>query len=204
MRYCKMKNTYILCATLIFFFCSRKPNENFENEKNQLAETDSSKIIYEEKLQEMPNFPEVILDSCVITILKLDTTSEIQNLFYDSSKDFYGFKMVSIHVTNGKNEMGYLILEKGNHLTLCLMDCSNGDKIVGTTQIPSLEVKEQFVDFCQSSCNDLYKTFGVVTELKEGYIQTIRAWRVNDKDRQLEEINPTSVDCRDSFYTDYD
>ena len=70
MRYCKMKNTYILCATLIFFFCSRKPNENFENEKNQLAETDSSKIIYEEKLQEMPNFPEVILDSCVITILK--------------------------------------------------------------------------------------------------------------------------------------
>jgi hypothetical protein len=174
----------------------------FSQSSDKLKEKQNVDSINVSNNNERMNFDKVELKPCVITVLNLDTTNELQSKHFNPEKVLLGYKQILYHLTYGTGEMGFAVLSKNNKLTLCLVDCQNNDKIIGTTNIQPLENKEQFVELCQSSCNDYFKTFGVVEEIKYGQVKTIRAWRVNDKDKVIEQLNPESVDCRDSFYTD--
>ena len=46
--------------------------------------------------------------------------------------------------------------------------------------------------------------FSLVREIKKGEIKTLKAWRINDRKRQLEEISSLQVNCNEAFYRDLD
>jgi hypothetical protein len=189
-----MKHLGIIIASFFLFSCSSSTQDKKTHKNTPPTQSKDT----------LKAFPTVKFDPCETTPLILDTTTELQNQLFEPEKDIINYKTVAVHVTNGKGEMGYIVLGNGNKLILCLVDWQEEHRIIGTTNIPNLKDNEQFVDLCESNCDGFYKTFGVVTEIKYGDIKTIRAWRVNNKARQLEEIKPTSVNCIESFYTDYD
>lgn len=190
----QMKHLSMIIISILLVCCSPSTQDKTKNKNDSLTQTTN----------QSSDIQEIKLTPCETILLTLDTTTEFQNQFFEPEKDLLGHKAVAVHVTNGNGEMGYVILNKNVNLILCLVDWQDGYKIIGATNIPSLKNHETFVDFCESSCTDYFKTFGVVEEIKYGDVNTIRAWRVNDKARQLEEIKPNSVNCRESFYTDYD
>lgn len=189
-----MKYFGIIITSILFVSCSPSTQKKTDSKHGSSAQTTNQSA----------NFKEVKLAPCETTSLILDTTTKFQNQFFEPEKDLLGYKIIAVHVTNGNGEMGYVVLSKDENMILCLVDWQDGYKIIGTTNIPSLKNHETFVDLCESSCTGYFKTFGVVEEVKYGDVKTIRAWRVNDKTRQLEEIKPSSVNCTVSFYTDYD
>jgi hypothetical protein len=189
-----MKHFSIIITSFFLVSCSSSSQDRTSSNNDSITLTPNQST----------EFKETILDPCETTSIRLDTTTELQNQFFEPEKDLLDYKMVAVHATNGNGEMGYVVFSKNERLTLCLVDWKDGYKIIGATNIPNLRNNETFVDFCKSSCKDNFKTFGVVEEVKYGDVKTIRAWRVNDILRQLEEINPTSVNCTESFYTEYD
>jgi hypothetical protein len=191
-----MKNLIIIIAFLIVG-CSKSVSE--ENDKPELVETEATV-----QANKSMDLAEVKLESCIVTSLELDTTTELQNLYYEPEKPLLDYTMETVHLSSGDGGVGYLILSKGEQYLLCLVDGSEGYKIIGATPIPSLQEEENYVDMCESSCQGDFLTFGVVKETSNSAVRTLMAWRVNDKKRVIEQINPTAVDCNSSYFTDYD
>jgi len=191
-----MKNLIIIIAFLIAG-CSTSASE--ENYKSELAETEAT-VHANESL----DLGETNLETCLVTSLEFDTTTELQNLYYEPEKPFLDYDVETVHVSSGEGRVGYLIISKGEQYMLCLVDGSEGYKIIGATPIPSLKKEEQYVDMCESSCQGDFLTFGVVKEISDSAVRTSMAWRVNDEKRVIEQINPTAVDCNGSYFTDYD
>ena len=191
-----MKNFIIIIAFLIAG-CSTSASE--EDYKSELVEKEATV-----QANKSMDLVEVKLESCLVTSLELDTTTELQNLYYEPEKPLLDYDMETVHLSSGDGRVGYLILSKGEQYMLCLVDGSEGYKIIGATPIPSLKKEENYVDMCESSCQGDFLTFGVVKEISDSAVRTLMAWRVNDEKRVIEQINPTAVDCNDSYFTDYD
>lgn len=191
-----MKNFIIIIAFLITG-CSKSSSE--ENSKSELVETEATV-----HSNESMDLAEVKLETCLVTSLEFDTTTVLQNLYYEPEKPLLDYNTETVHVSSGNGRVGYLILSKGEQYMLCLVDGSEGYKIIGATPIPSLKAEENYVNMCESSCQDDFLTFGVVKEISDSAVRTLMAWRVNDKKRVIEQINPKAVDCNGSYFTDYD
>jgi hypothetical protein len=187
---------YIIIAFLVTS-CSTSVSE--ENPEYVLEETEATV-----QSNDSLDIAKVKLDSCLVTYLELDTTTELHNLYYETEKPLLDYQTQAVHVSSGDGQLGYLVLSKGDQFLLCLVDGSEGYKIIGATPIPSLKKDENFVDLCETSCQGDFLTFGVVKEISDSAVRTLMAWRINDKKRVIEQINPTAVDCNSSFYTDYD
>ncbi|ALJ00702.1 hypothetical protein [Rufibacter tibetensis] len=191
-----MKN-FIILLTFLIGSCSTTISEEYH--KSELEKIENTV-----KSDNPMDVAEVGLDSCLVTSLELDTTTELQNQLYETEKLLPGYQMQTVHVLSGEGSLGYLILSKGEQFMLCLVDGTEGYRIIGATPIPSLKKDEYFVDLCESSCKGDFLTFGVAKEKSDNAVRTLRAWRVNYEKRVIEQINPTAVDCNSSYFTDYD
>jgi hypothetical protein len=191
-----MKNFIILIVFLIAG-CSKSASE--ENYNSELVETESTV-----HANELMNLAELKLETCLVTSLVFDTTTILQNLYYEPEKPLLDYDMETVHVSSGAGRVGYLILSRGEQYMLCLVEGGEGYKIIGATPIPSLKEDENYVDMCESSCQGDFLTFGMVKEINDSAVRTLMAWRVNDDKKVIEQINPKAVDCNSSYFTDYD
>ena len=142
------------------------------------------------------------LEGCEAKKIDLDTLSPlIHRIIHPDSTS----NDIDIFSINTSNNFGYSVFEykKEKYLSL-LIEKENGYEIVGTTKLNNISEKGEIADFCQSSCSGDFLCSAYVVAEKSGKITTIKAWRINEKAKSLEEINPSAVDCTDSYYTDYD
>ena len=191
-----MKN-FIIIIVFLIAGCSKSASE--ENYKSEIVETEATV-----HASESMDLADIKLETCLVTSLEFDTMTVLQNLYYEPEKPLLDYDMETVHLSSGDGSVGYLILSKGEQYMLCLVDGSEGYKIIGITPIPSLKEDESYVDMCESSCQDDFLTFGVVKGISDSAVRTLMAWRVNDKKRVIEQINPRAVDCNGSYFTDYD
>lgn len=136
--------------------------------------------------------------------LKLDTTTSIQNMYFEIDDSlFFGLKEYLIEATLS-DDLGYIVFAKDNGLNVALIKYENKrHKVIGVTRIPSLKGKEEFIQELYPERISKFITFGVV-EANEGKVKTIRAWRINNKNKSIEQINPSTIDFTDSYDADTD
>jgi hypothetical protein len=50
----------------------------------------------------------------------------------------------------------------------------------------------------------VHLTFGVIEIINNDEVKTIRAWQINENDKTIEQISPSSVDFSESYNADTD
>ena len=183
-----MKNILFLLLGCILFSCQSSHDKTTEN---QITGTGTEKNV-----DTLNNFNTVQL--------KLNTTTPFQHKYFGVDDSlFFGFKEIITDVSLG-DDLGYVVFTKDNGFHVALVKYENRRlKVIGITNIPNLKGKEEFVQGRYPESIRKFTTFGVV-EVNEGKVKTIRAWRINNKNKCLEQISPATVDFADSYNTDTD
>ncbi len=159
----------------------------------------------EDKTEKKYNKTE-INNPCKSSKIALDTNNELQGqIFNVEIENLMEYKIYSIHTSVGQGELGYAVFYKNKTYVLCLIEgFENKHKIIGTLKIPPIKKNEDIVFGCQANCDSNFMDFSLVREIKKGEIKTLKAWRINDRKRQLEEISSLQVNCNEAFYRDLD
>jgi len=183
-----MRNILYLLLGCILFSCQSSHNKTTEN---QISETGTEKNVGK-------------LNNVKTVQLKLDTTTTFQNKYFEVDDSlFFGLETFITEADLG-DDLGYLVFAKDNGLSVALIKYENErHKVIGITRIPNLKGKEEFVQGLYPESIRKFRTFGVI-EVNEDKVKTIRAWRINNKNKCFEQINPTTVDFTDSYNTDTD
>ena len=135
--------------------------------------------------------------------LKLDITSHFQNKRIEPEDTlFFGNKIYLIHVGEG-DDFGYLLFKDQNTFCIALIAWVNGYKVIGITEISGLRQGEEYIELLYSDLPITSITFGIV-EKTDSNIKTIKAWRINNSKKIIEEINPATVDFTETYNTDTD
>jgi hypothetical protein len=147
------------------------------------------------------------LDSCNPKPFKLDTSYELYNKSINIEADtpVLNYKRVSLHMRFGIGNLGHAVLRKANNYFLALLvDSGNYIKIRAIREIDNRPKENQeFVHYCNSSCEAYYKPFALVEEIGKHKLKTIKVWAINSKTRTIDVINPSAVDCRSNYYAAY-
>ena len=183
-----MRNILYLLLSSILFSCQFSHNKTTEN---KLSEARTEKTV-----DKLINFK--------TAQLKLDTTTTFQNKYFEVEDSlFFGLKEFIIEVDLG-DDLGYVVFAKDNGLNAALIKYENErHKVIGITRIPNLKGKQEFVQGLYPESIRKFRTFGVV-EVKEDKVKTIRAWKINNKNKCFEQIDPTTIDFTDSYNADTD
>ena len=145
-------------------------------------------------------------DTFKTVALKLDTTTILQNQYFEEDDSlFFGYKRELTWVSFGEKQLGYVVFTKDKELFASLVEWKEGFKVIGIAKLPSLKEKEELVECrytIEHQCDLL--TFGVIEVVENDIVKTIRAWQINDNEKSIEQINPSTVDFTESYNTDAD
>lgn len=133
--------------------------------------------------------------------LKIDTTSQFQNKQIEPEDSlFFGNEKFLTHLIEG-DETGYVLFSDSLGFQIALIDWANGYKVIGVTRISVLSQGEEYIELLYSNSPITSITFGIIKPLGSE-IKTIKAWRINDSKKLIEEIDPSTVDFTETYNTE--
>ena len=133
--------------------------------------------------------------------LKVDTTSQFQNKQIEPEDSlFLGNKKFLIHVIEGDG-IGYILFSDSVGFQVALIDWANSYKVIGVTRISGLSQGEEYIELLYSDSPITSITFGIIKPLGSE-IKTIKAWRINDSKKLIEELNPSTVNFTETYNTE--
>jgi hypothetical protein len=157
-------------------------------------------------LENLNTLPDFKVDSFKTTKLVLDTTTTLQNQYFEADDSlFFGYEKDLIWVLIGEKQLGYVVFTKDKELLVALTEWKDGSKVIGIAKLPRLRDKEELISCrypVEHQCESL--TFGVIELVGNDIVRTIRAWQINENNRTIEQISPSAVDFTDSYNTDAD
>jgi len=163
--------------------------------------------IPEIKILENPNYvTNHETDTFKTVALKLDTTTILQNQYFvEDDSLFFGYEKDLIQLSVGEGELGYIVFTKDKELMVSLVEWKDGFKVIGIAKLPSLNDKEELIQCLYPIKNQcVHLTFGVIEIINNDEVKTIRAWQINENDKTIEQISPSSVDFTESYNADTD